>query len=256
MLTQDRFDPDHSLPLFLADEPQPQDDEPQPQDIAKRWDRAAMLSRAAKLSILVVMAIAVGVAVRSAGNPVMLFADVSAPLVGKSELKPATDQSAPPIQSTAEAEPQSTAEAEPQSTADAQPRSNADAEPQFTAPESLAPAENAPTRREFAAAAAQAAAQNQTEKNEHEALFRQFQAWVAEQDAQAQLAENARAPLQTTQKNSRSVQTARAEVGSVPTPRKKVRREQNARGPNSEAQDQSIQNAQSPSLLQILRFRN
>jgi hypothetical protein len=248
MLTQDRFDPDHSLPLFLADEPQPQDDEPQPQDIAKRWDRAAMLSRAAKLSILVVMAIAVGVAVRSVGNPVMLFADVSAPLVGKSELKPASDQSAPTIQSTADAEPQSNA--------DAQPQSNADAEPQFIARETLAPTDNAPTRREFAAAAPQAAAQSQTEKNEHEALFRQFQAWVAEQDAQAQLAENARAPLQTTQKNSRSVQTARAEVGSVPTPRKKVRREQNARGPNSEAQDQSIQNAQSPSLLQILRFRN
>ena len=147
MPTKDGFNPDH--PLFLADEPEQQ-------GIGKAWDRVAVISsRVLKASILVATATAIGIAILSVGNPVTLFADVTASLVDKSALQPGTDQSTPTIQSTADAQ-------------------------------ALPPtAKNAPTRDEIAAAS-EPAGQSQTENSEpaSEGLFRQFQAWAAEKDAQ------------------------------------------------------------------------
>ncbi len=247
MPTNDGFYPDHS-PLFLADEPEQE-------GIGKARDRAVILSRVLKASILVATATAIGIAILSVGNPVTLFADLTASLVDKSALQPGTDQSTPTIQSTADAQ--------------ALPLT----------------AKDAPTRDEIAAAS-ELAAQSQTENSEpsSEALFREFQAWAAEKDAQAQVgpvqsvqdapaqvaenapaqvAENARAALRPMQKHRhvRPVQSARAELRPVQNPRKKVRREQNVRvlvppAQDARAQDQSVQNAQSPSFLQTLGWRN
>ena len=247
MPTKDGCNPDH--PLFLADEPEQQ-------GIGKAWDRVAVISsRVLKASILVATATAIGIAILSMGNPGTLVAYVTASLVDKSALQPGTDQSTPTIQPTADAQ-------------------------------ALPPtAKDAPTRDEIAAAS-EPAGQSQTQNSEppSEALFRQFQAWAAEKDAQAQVgpvqhvqdataqvvqnapaqvAENARAPLRPMQKHRhvRPVHSARAEIRPVHNPRKKVRREQNERvqvppAQDARAQDQSVQNAQAPSFLQTFGSRN
>jgi hypothetical protein len=214
MPTKDGFDPDHPLPRFLADKPEQK-------DIGEAWDRAVGSSRVLKASILIATATGIGIAILSMGNPVTIFAevtasfaDVTASLVDKSAFQPGTDQSAPTVQSTADSRV-------------------------------LSPtAKDAPTRDEIAAGS-ELAGQSQTENSEpaaEEALFRQFQAWAAEKDAQAQVgpvqpvqdatalvAENARASLRPMQKHRRvlTVHSARAEIGPVHNPRKKVRREQN-----------------------------
>ena len=248
MPTKDGFYPDHS-PLFLADEPEQE-------GIGKAWDRVAVISsRVLKASILVATATAIGIAILSMGNPGTLVAYITASLVDKSALQPSTDQSTPTIQPTADAQ-------------------------------ALPPtAKDAPTRDEIAAAS-ESAGQSQTESSEpsSEALFRQFQAWAAEKDAQAQvgpvqsvqdapaqvaenapaqIAENARAALRPMQKHRhvRAVQSARAELRPVQNPRKKVRWEQNARvqvppAQDARAQDQSVQNAEAPSFLQTFGLRN
>jgi hypothetical protein len=168
--TKDGFNPDH--PLVLADEPEQQ-------GIGKAWDRvAAISSRVLKACILVATATAIGIAILSMGNPGTLVAYVTASLVDKSALQPGTDQSTPTIQSTADAQ-------------------------------ALPPtAKDAPTRDEIAAAS-ESASQSQTENSEpsSEALFRQFQAWAAEKDAQAQVG-----PVQ-------SVQDAPTQVVQVPRSR-------------------------------------
>ncbi|WP_284274567.1 hypothetical protein [Bradyrhizobium iriomotense] len=226
MPTKDSFDPDYPLPLFLSA------DEPEQQGIWKALDRTVISSRILKTSILAVTATAIGVAILSVGNPVTLFADVTASLIDRSTLQPGTDQPTPTIQSTADAE-------------------------------ALPPtAKDAPTRDEIAAAS-EPAGQRQTENSEpsSEALFKQYQAWAAEedtraqvkpvqpvQDAPAQVVENAPTPVRPVQKHRRvrPVQNSRAEIRHVQKPRQ-VRPVQDAR-----AQDQSVQNAQAPSFLESL----
>jgi len=274
---------DNSLPLFLTDEPEQQ-------SIGKAWDRAVISSRVLKASILVATATAIGVTILSVGNPVKLFAEVTASLVDKSALQPGTDQSTPTMQSIFDAQAlpptakdaltrdQITAFSEPagqnqpgadQSTSTIQ--STVDAQ-------TLPPAAKvSPTPAEIAAAS-EPVGLGQTEDNESssEALFRQFKAWAAEKDAQAevgpvrpvqdapaQVAENARAPLRSMQKPRHvpSVHHARAEIQPVQNPPKKVRREQTGRvqvspAQDTRAQDQPVQNAQAPSFLQYLGWRN
>ncbi|MGV7214784.1 hypothetical protein, partial [Bradyrhizobium sp. UFLA05-112] len=138
-------------------------------------------------------------------------------------------------------------------------------------------AKDAPSRDEITAAS-EATRQRQTGNSElsSETLFRQFQAWAAKQDAQAQVrpvkpvqdapaqvAENARAPLRSrqTHQHVRPVHHARTEIPAVQNPQKKIRREQTARAQvppaqDARAQDQSVQNAQAPSYLQIFGLRN
>ena len=243
MPTEDDFTSDHSLPLFLsghADEPE---------------ERGSLLLLNA--SIFVLVASLVGMAIiLSLGNP----AKVKASLTDISALQPGTVQSTPTIPSAPTV--QSAADAQAiQSTADAQ---------------ALPPtARGAPTRDEIAAAS-EPAGQSQTDVSEDPsgALLKQFQAWAAKEDAPAQVepvqpvqdtpaqvVQNAPAPAQPTQKHKgvRHVQNARAEP--VQNPRPQVRREQNAQVqvppvPDARAQDQPVQNAQAPWLLQSFGWRN
>ena len=150
MPTKAGFDPTHPLPQFLADRAE--------QGIGNATDGVVGTSRAFKASILIGTVTAAGIAVLAMGNPVGLLAEMSASLVGNSAPQPT-----PEIQSAADA-PALVASA-----ADAQ---------------DLPPTTNeAPARAEIAAS--EPAGKDQTEKSEppSETLFRQFQAWAADQGA-------------------------------------------------------------------------
>lgn len=275
MPTKDGFTPNHPLPLFLCEHAE----QPEQRGIGKAWHRAAISSRILKTGMLVVTAAAIDFAILSVGNPVALFASVTASLVDASALQPGTGPSAPTIQSTAGAQ-------------------------------DLTPAaRRAPTRDEIAAAL-KTAHLSQTETGQlsaeasltefqawavaeetgdkitapADALLKQFQSWAAEeeartqvgpvplaepvQDAPAQAVQNDRAQDQNMDQNMdqpmpkhRQVRPARAEIRPVHNPRAKVRREQNARlqarpAQDARAQDGSGLNAQAPSLLQSLGLRN
>jgi hypothetical protein len=248
MPTEDDFTSDHSLPLFLSGH------------VDEHEERGSLLLLNA--SIFVLVASLVGMAIiLSLGNPAEVFVDIKASLTDISPLQASTVQSTPTIPSA--------------------PTVQSAAEAQALPPT----AKGAPTRDEIAAAP-EPAGQSQTENSEpsSESRFRQFQAWAAEKDAQAQVgpvqsvqdapaqvaenaraqvAENAQAPLRPMQKHRhvRPVRSARAEMRAVQNPRKKVRREQNAPvqvppAQDARAQDQSVQNAQAPSFLQTFGWRN
>ena len=199
------------------------------------------------------------------GNPVTLLADVTASiadltasLAHKSALQPDTYQSMPTIQSSADVQ-------------------------------ALPPAAKEVLVREENAASSEPTGQNPTENGE--GLFRQFQAWAAEkdeqaevgpvqsvqdapaqvvqnapalvvQDAPAQIAEDTRASLKPKQKHRhvRALRNAQAEMRPVHNPRKKVRREQKQDAPaqlvRAPEQGQFVQNAQPPSFLQTFGSRN
>ena len=253
--------PSDLIPLFLSDHTE----EPQQTGIGKAWDKAAISSRILK-TILVVTAAPVVFAILLMGNPLELFSNVTPSPVATSAPQDGTGQPMPIIQSTEGAQ-------------------------------ALPPtAREAPTGDEIAAAF-KAAYQSQTENRQpsDEALFKQFQAWLAEEDARAQVRpvqpvqdaraqvvqitraqappaqthrhvrplHNARADVRPGQKHRevRSVQNARAEIRPERNPRAKVRAEQNAQVqvppvPDARAQDQSVQNAQAPWLLQSFGWRN
>jgi len=267
MPTKDGLTNDHPLPLFLAEHAE----EPEQWDIGKAWDRAVISSRILKASILVVTATAIGVAVISVGNPVVLLANVTASLFDTSALQPGTGQSTPTIQPTA-----GTQDLLP--TARDEPPINPGANPESAPPsDGKTAATDTPTRNEIAVAF-EPADQSQAEVGQPSAddLFKQYQAWAAEQDQRAQarsvqpaqetpaqVVQDARRRVRPMQvhRQVRHVQNARAEIGPVQNPRKKVRREQNARvqvppEQDARAQGQSVQNAQAPSFLQSLGLRN
>jgi hypothetical protein len=230
MSTRDGFDPAHPLPRFLADEPE--------QYIGTFWwDRISSL--VLKASIVVATATAIGLAVLSVGNPAALFAYLTASLVDKSALEPGTDLSTPAIQSTADAQ-------------------------------ALPTARDAPTPNEIAAAPEPAGrSQKEISEPSSEALLKQFEAWAADKDAQAQVGrvqsvedapaqatENARAQPMQKHRHVRPVYSARAEI--PPVHRKKV--PPNARvsvaPAQASTQDHSAQNAQVPSFLPTFGGRN
>jgi hypothetical protein len=247
MATKDGFPPDDHFPLFLSEHA----GEPEQPGVGIAWDKAVISSRILKTSILVVTATAIGIAILSVGNPVALLANVTASLVDKSAPQPGTDQSTPTIQSTADAQ----------------------ALPPTT--------ENAPTG-DNTAAAFKTADQSQTEIRQPppEALFKQFQAWAAEEDAQAQVqpvqdaqpqvqddqthvVQNARAQVRSVQKHRhvKPVHNARAKIRPEHNARAQMRREQNAGVQarpvqNTQAQVQPVQNAQPPGFLQNLGLMN
>jgi hypothetical protein len=164
MATKDGFPPDYPVPLFLSD----QAEEPEQPRIGKAWNRAFISSRILKTSILVVTGAAIVFAVLLVGNPIVLFANTTASVLGMRASQSGNGQlfqawaakqdargRTPTIQSTGRAQ-------------------------------ALAPtARDAPTRYEIAAAF-KTATQDQTEITA-EALFKQFQAWAADQDAGAQV---------------------------------------------------------------------
>jgi hypothetical protein len=254
MPTKDDFDPDHRLPRFLAREPEQQSP-------GKAWDRAVISSHVLKASICAAAATALSIAILSVvGNPVTLLADATASLARKSAPQPDTYRSMPTtIQSSADVQTLPTKEV-------------------------LAREENA--------ASSEPTDPNPTENGE--GLFRQFQAWAAEKDEQAevgpvqpvqdapaqvvqnapalvvqngpaQIAEDTRASLKPKQKHRhvRALRNAQAEMRPVHNPRKKVQREQNSRVQDAPAQEarapeqgQFVQNAQPPSFLQTFGSRN
>jgi hypothetical protein len=257
MPTKDGFDPAHPLPQFLGDQAE--------QGIGNALDGDVPASRIFKAGILIATATAIGIAVLAVGNPAALIAWGSASLIGDSP-----PQSTPPIQSAADAP------APIPSTTDARalPPTNKDA----------------PTRDEIAASEPDSKDQTGNSESPSETLFRQFQAWAAEQgtqvrgepiqpvqdaparvvqDVPAPAAENVRAPDRPVQKRrqARGVHNARAEMRTQ-NPRKQVRRTQSARTErppvqaerspiqDARAQDQSVQNAQAPSFLPIFGQRN
>ena len=160
---------DDPVPLFLSDHAE----EPEPPDTRKVWDTAAISSRHLKTSILVVTAAAIDFAIFLAvGNPIALFASATASLHGTSAPQSGTGQL---FQAWADEQDARAQTPTIQSTAGAQ---------------ALPPtARDAPTRDEIAAAF-KTAHQSQTENQPPaEALFKQFHAWAAEQDARAQVQE-------------------------------------------------------------------
>jgi hypothetical protein len=249
MATNDGFQPDRS-PIFLSGYAE---ETGQP-DIGKAWDIAAISSLILKTSIVAVTVTAIAIAVLSIGNPVALVANVTDWSVDKPAPQPDADPSTPQIQSIA-------------GTQDLPP-----ATPEAPARDEIAAAvEPADQSRAEVGQSRAEAGQPFTEE-----LFKQFQAWAAEEEtrAQANQAQPAQAApakvVQDTpvrvrpvkkQRQVRSVQNARAEIRPQRNQRARLRQEQDAREQvppvaDPRAQDPSLQNAQPPSLLQSLGLRN
>jgi hypothetical protein len=221
--TEDGFNPDHPLPLFLSDHAR----EPE--------ERGLLLLLNAIILLMTVILIGIAIAL-SLGNPVAVFGDIKASLTDKSALQPQPVQSTSTIQSTADAQ---------------------------TLPSA------ARGGRDEVATAPDTADQSQGDPGEapSDALFRQFQAWAAKQDARPQVervrpTQDAQAPVPSIQTHQRvrPVQNARAEIRTLQHPQARVRRDQNPRVEvrpvqDVRAQDQPVQNAQTPSLLQSLGLR-
>jgi len=242
-------------PLFLSDHTE----EPEQPGTRKAWDRADISSRILKTSILVVTAVAIVFTILSRGNPLVLIANVTASLIATSAPQGGTGRSTPIIQSAAGAE-------------------------------ALPPAaREAPTGDEIAATPKTAQSETEIREPPAESLFTQFQAWAAEEEAQAQVRPvqpvqdarpqvqddpaqvvNARAevrPVKNARAHVRSEHNARARALSLKNARARMRREQNARVrmrreqnaqvqvppvQNTQAQVQPVQNAQRPWFLQSL----
>src|ERR1700737_3110379 len=98
MPSKDGFAPDHPLPLFLSEHAE----QPRRPGSGKARDRAVS-SRILKTGIVVVTAAAIDFAILSVGNPVALFASVTASLVDASALQPTAG--AQGLQPTARQEP-------------------------------------------------------------------------------------------------------------------------------------------------------
>ena len=239
MATKDDFPADDRYPVFLS----AQAEETGQPDIGKVLGRATISSRILKTSILAATATAIGIAILLVGNPLALVANVTALWVETSAPQPGPDPSTPAIQSLAGTQDL------PTTTSDA------------------------PTRDEIAVAS-EPADQNQTAIGQPpaEALLKEFEAWAAKQDSRAQVApvqpaqaapvqvaQDAPVQTQPTKKHrrARSVHNARAEIRTQRNHRARVREDQNARVevPDARAQEQSVQNAQTPSLLQSLGLR-
>jgi hypothetical protein len=253
MPTENGFEPDQPLPLFLSGEA----DELEPR-------RTSPILKAGMLVIAVAVS---GVAIAlSLGNPLKVFTDATASLIDNSAVGSGAGQSTAATQTVAQAQPD-------QSPADAQ--------------HSTQTADSAQTP-DGPAAVPGPTGQTQTADNEPPSglLLGQFQAWAAKdgtraevepaqpvqdspaavepakpvQDAPAQVAENAPAPARSTQthRKVRSVQNARAEIRHIQKPQARVRRAQNTDvgpGQDPRTQDQPAQNAQAPSFLQSLGLR-
>jgi hypothetical protein len=254
MATEDGFQPDRS-PDFLSGHAE---ETGQP-DIAKGWDIAIISSRILRTSIMAVAVTAIGIAVLSIGNPVALVANVTDWWVDKPALQPEADPTTSPIQTIAATQDL------PATTADAPSRDETVVAGQ---PADQGQAETGQRQVEVAQQSQAETGQPVTEE-----LFKQFQAWAAEEETRAKaggagqaapvrVAQDAPAQARPVKKQRRvrSVQNARAEIRPQ-RHRARVRDEQDARGQvppvaDPRAQDPSGQNGQTPSFLQSLGIRN
>jgi hypothetical protein len=240
--TEDRFTPDHPLPLFLSGH------------AYEHGERGSLLLLNA--SILVLVASLVGMAVLlSWGNPAKVFADIKAALTDISALQPATVQSTPTIQSTAGAEVlpaiATGAPTRDEIAAASEPADQKQTEISQPPAEALL--------NQFQAWAADEDARALVVPVQP---VQDAQADVV-QDAPAQIVQDARPEVRPIQKRRhvRTLQNARAEIRPERHPRAKVRREQNARvqvrpAQDARAQDPTGQNAQAPSLQQSFGWRD
>ena len=253
MATKDDFQPDRS-PLFLSGHAE----ETEQPDIGKAWDIAIISSRILKMSIVAVTVTAIGIAILSIGNPVALVANVTDWWVDKPAHQPEADPSTSTIQTIASTQDL------PPTTTDTPPRE-----------EIAAAVEPADQSRVEVGQSQAGQSQAETSQPLTEELFKQFQAWAAEEETRApagsaqpmqaptiKVMQDAPTRVRPVKKHRqvRSVQNARAEIRTQRNHRARVREEQDARGQvppvaDPRAQDPSMQNAQPPSLLQSLGLR-
>jgi hypothetical protein len=206
---KDDFAPDHPLPVFLTrpfEEPQ---------------QRAS--SRLLKVSLFAMAAAAIGIAITLAlGDPVQLFADVMASFTGSSAARATTDQSAPPVQSTADAQ------AVPQTASGA---SNSDAVAAAPDPAGVSQADNGPPPAN--------------------ALLKQFQAWAVQQDAQAQAG-----PAQPIQNGPTQVEPVRPIQDAQPQAQPQVQPQVQAAQPVDDAPTQASDDTPAPAHPVRLHRKN
>ena len=278
MATEDDLQPDRS-PIFLIKYAE----EIEPPDIGTAWDVAAIASLILRTSIVAATVTAIGIAVLSIENPVALVASVTDLWVDKPALQPDADPSTSTIQSIADTQdlpPTTTdAPARDQIAAAVEPadQSAAAVEPPARSAAAVEPSDRSATAAEpsdRSVTAVEPADQSQAGVGQPvtEALFKQFQAWAAEEGAQAGPAQPVQAaPVRAVQaapaqarptkkpRRDRTVQNARAEIHPQRNQRARIRQDQDGQVPpvaDPRAQDPSGQNAQSPSLLQSLGLRN
>jgi len=262
MVAEDDFHSDRP-PIFLSEYP----DEIGQRDVGKRWDIATISSRILKTSILAVAVTVIGIAILSFGNPVVLVANVTDWWVEKPALQSEADPATSTTQTIA-------------GTQDS-PTITTDAPPRVEIAAAVEPAE--PSQAETAGQKQAESGQRQAENSQPitadnqpvtEELFKQFQAWAAEEETRKQSGSAQAAPVRVAQdgpaqarpakkpRRVHSVQNARAEIRPQRHHRARVReqqqdaREQVPPVADPRAQDPSLQNAQTPSFLQSLGFRN
>jgi hypothetical protein len=263
MTTDNHFQPDRP-PIFLSRHAE----ETEQPDVGTRWDVATISSRILKTSILAVVVTAIGIAVLSVGSPVVLVANVTDWWVDKPALQPEADPATSTTQTIAGTQDS------PTTTTDAPPREEIAA-----AVESVEPSQAEAAGQKQAETAGQRQAENSqpiTADNQPvtEELFKQFQAWAAEEETRKQAASAQAAPVRVAQdgpaqarpakkhRRVHSVQNARAEIRPQRHHRARVReqqldaREQVPPVADPRAADPSVQNAQPPSFLQSLGIRN
>ena len=259
MATEDGFQPNRSL-IFLSGDAE----ETEPPDTGTTWDIETIASRILKTSIVAATATAISIAVLTIGNPVELVANVTDWWVDKPALHPEADPSTATVQTIASTQDL------PPTTTDTPPRNEIAA--------AVEPADQSRVEVGQSQASQSQAGQSQTEISQPltEELFKQFQAWAAEGETRAQTgpAQPMQAPTTKVMQDAptrvrpvkkhrqvRAVQNARAEIRPQRNHRARVRDEQDARGQvppvaDPRAQDPSMQNAQTPTLLQSLGLRN
>jgi hypothetical protein len=262
MTTNDGLQPDR-FPVFLSE--QAEETEP---DIGKAWDIATISSRILKTSIVAVTVTAIGIAILSIGNPVALVANVTDWWVDKPAAQPDVDPSTSTIQSIASTQdlPTTTTDApardEIAAAVEPADQSRADVGQSQAGQSQAGPSQAGPSQ----------AGPSQAEVSQPltEELFKQFQAWAAEEETRTQAGSAQPAPVRVVQeapqvrpakkhRRTRSVQNARAEIQPQRNHRARVRQEQDAQVPpvaDPRAPDPSVQNAQTPSFLQSLGLRN
>lgn len=268
MTTDNGFQPDRP-PIFLTERA----DETGHADVEKRWDVAAISSRIVKASALAAAVTTIGVGVLSVGNPVLLVANVTDWWNDKPPLQLEADTSASSMQTTADAQ-------DATGTTDEPAREQVAAATAPAAPHQAEPAQRQAEPAPVQAVQVQAepprpaeVTQGQTENGPPVSaeLFKQFQAWAAEDETRARAASAQVAPPRVAQETQQarpakkhrrvhSVQNARAEVRPQRQHRTRVRDEQDTREPiapaaDPRAPDPNAQNAQPPSFLQSLGFR-
>lgn len=266
MATHDGFTPDRS-PLFLSEHPE----NAEQLDIGKALNRATMSSRVLKASMVAVTTTAIGIAILAVADPVEILGNVTALWVEKSTPQPdsaapatqsiASTQDAPPARDMSAHEEIAVAAVEPANPVQAP--NPIQANPGQAEPGQANPAPAEPSQAEIGQPVT-------------EALFKQFQAWAAEEEsrkkvepvqpaqaAPVQVERDAPAQVQPAKRHrrARSVQNARAELRPHRTHRPRVREEQHAPMPiapvpDPRAQEQAVQNFQPPGFLQSLGFRN